>query len=70
MSKRFFDSNFALNKNLSNQISANSSPRKLEDTKYYINELLHYKFKVANEAIFVLTVINIPPKIIITSTNS
>ena len=31
---------------------------------------MHYKFRAATEAIFVLTVINIPPKVIITSTNS
>ncbi len=31
---------------------------------------MNYKFKVASEAIFVLTVLNIPPKLIVTSSNS
>ena len=39
--------------------------------EYNLNETNHYKFKVtAIDPIFVLNVINIPPKLIITSTNS
>ncbi|CDW75100.1 rna recognition motif [Stylonychia lemnae] len=73
LSKRFFESQTtfgSLGKILQKQQSFSSSPKKLEDTKYYIEDLNHFKFKAANEAIIVLQVIDIPPKIIITSTNS
>eukprot|EP00347_Sterkiella_histriomuscorum_P004350 403360783 len=72
LSKKFFESTTALGIPQAQQMAA-LSPQviKVKDIiEHNLNEITHYKFKAASEPIFVLTVINIPPKVIITSTNS